>query len=261
MNRFTCDAGGEIVLEENTSPGTDTVPVDIEYSYSFESSEDDPNTVFLIEAAIVGTMVSTLLECSATAGADARMLTPASAVSTTFSNVLSTDPCAPSQDGSSSCYIIDSSIQMQLQDGPSADQARIDALTAVKNAIDNEEYVVPTVTSITYLGPEVGDLDSSQVPITSSPDSATSGEAGDGNVMSPMTKAGIALMSIGGVVLVAAVIRRRNLQAQRNNAHVRLKDDGSRDGESSLITIENSQESPASTPTRNGSTCLEQGVV
>lgn len=90
MNRFTCDADGEIALEENTSPGADTVPVDIEYSYSFESSEDDPNTVFLIEAAIVGTMVSTLLECSAPTGADARMLAPASAVSTTFSNVLST---------------------------------------------------------------------------------------------------------------------------------------------------------------------------
>lgn len=90
MNRFTCNAGGEIALEENTSPDADDVSVDIEYSYSFESSVNDPNTVILIEAAIVGTMVSTLLDCSAPSSADGRVLAPASAVSTTFSNVTST---------------------------------------------------------------------------------------------------------------------------------------------------------------------------
>lgn len=57
-------------------------------------------------------------------------------------------------------------------------------------------------------------------------------------------------MSVGGVVLVAALVRRRSLRARRHTEHVRLKDDGSRDG--SLLTLENSQDSPASTPTRNG---------
>ena len=68
--------------------------------------------------------------------------------------------------------------------------------------------------------------------------------------MSNMTKVGIGLMSVGGVVLVAALVRRRSLRARRHTEHVRLKDDGSRDG--SLLTLENSQDSPASTPTRNG---------
>ena len=169
------------------------------------------------------------------------------------------DPCAPSEDESSSCYIIDSSIEIQLQDGPSAEEAQIDALRAVKNAIDNDEYSVPTVTSITYLGPEVGSVDSS--PITSTTDATASRGADNSDGLSPMTKAGIALMSVGGVVLIAALIRRRSLRAQRTNEHIRLKDDGSRDGEASLTTIDNSQDSPASTPIRNGSCVLEQGVV
>ena len=70
--------------------------------------------------------------------------------------------------------------------------------------------------------------------------------------MSNMAKAGIGLISVGGVVLAAALMRRRTLRARRHTEHVRLKDDGSRDGESSLLTFENSQNSPASTPTRDG---------
>ena len=68
--------------------------------------------------------------------------------------------------------------------------------------------------------------------------------------MSNMTKVGIGLMSVGGVVLVAALMRRRSLRARRHTEHVRLKDDGSQDD--SLLTFGNSQDSPASTPTRNG---------
>lgn len=90
MNMFTCDAEGEIYLEKNVAPSSDAVSVDIEYTYSFEASENDPDTsLVLIEAAIVGTMISTLLDCSVPSDGSGRALSPASAVSTTFSNVLS----------------------------------------------------------------------------------------------------------------------------------------------------------------------------
>mmetsp|Transcript_4021 Transcript_4021/g.11457 ORF Transcript_4021/g.11457 Transcript_4021/m.11457 type:complete len:449 (+) Transcript_4021:793-2139(+) len=257
LNAFACDSNGDIALDLNTSSASDATSVDIVYSYSFETTGDDPNTVSLIEAAIVGTMVSTLLDCLAPSDASdgaGRALTSASSVSTTFSQVLSQDPCSSSMDGPS-CYNVESAINFRLQDGPSAEEAMVQALRAVKSAIDNGDYVVPSVTSITYIGPEVDDSDSTQAPITANPNAVDeappSVQPGDSG-LSSMTKVGIGLMSVGGVVLIAALVRRRTLRARRHTEHVRLKDDGSRDGESSLLTIENSQDSPASTPTRNG---------
>lgn len=161
------------------------------------------------------------------------------------------DPCSPSTDGSS-CYTVESTINFLLEDGPSAEEARIQALRAVKSAIDNGDYAVPSVTSIAYIGP---DVDSTQASITANPNAVEeappSDQPGDSG-LSNMTKAGIGLISVGGVVLAAALMRRRTLRARRHTEHVRLKDDGSRDGESSLLTFENSQNSPASTPTRDG---------
>jgi hypothetical protein len=274
--------------------------VDIVYFYSFETTGDDPNTVSLIEAAVVGTIVSILLDCSATSGGTGRALTSASSVSTTFSDVLSqgeataseniasmqghstcrssilecaffshllsplymsfyphTDPCSSSTPGSS-CYTIESAINFQLEDGPTPEEARIKALRAVKSAMDSGDYAVPSVTKISYLGPDVGDdnSDSAGPPITANPNSVSESPSSDQpgeSGMSNMTKVGIGLMSVGGIVLVAALVRRRSLRARRHTEHVRLKDDGSRDG--SLLTVENSQDSPASTPTRNGEAC------
>ena len=71
------------------------------------------------------------------------------------------DPCTSSTDGSS-CYTVESIIDFLLEDGLSAEEARIQALRAVKSAIDNGNYAVPSVTSITYIGPAVDDYD----PIT-----------------------------------------------------------------------------------------------
>ena len=160
------------------------------------------------------------------------------------------DPCTSSTDGSS-CYTVESTIDFLLEDGLSAEEARIQALRAVKSAIDNGNYAVPSVTSISYIGPDVDDYD----PITSNPNAVneaqTSDQPGDSG-LSNMTKVGIGLISVGGVVLAAALMRRRSLRARRHTEHVRLKDDGSRDGESSLLTFEISQNSPASTPTRTG---------
>lgn len=161
------------------------------------------------------------------------------------------DPCTSSTDGSS-CYTVESIIDFLLEDGLSAEEARIQALRAVKSAIDNGNYAVPSVTSITYIGP---DVDSIQAPITANTNAVeeapTSDQPGDSG-LSNMTKVGIGLISVGGVVLAAALMRRRSLRARRHTEHVRLKDDGSRDGESSLLTFEISQNSPASTPTRTG---------
>ena len=91
LNRFTCDTNGNIVSDFYfaTSPALDATSVDIAYSYSFETTGDDPNTVSLIEAAIVGTMVSTLLDCPVPSGGTGRTLASASSVSTYFSQVLS----------------------------------------------------------------------------------------------------------------------------------------------------------------------------
>lgn len=89
FNAFTCDDNGDVALDLNTTPASDATSVDIDYSYSFETTGDDPNTVSLIEAAVVGTIVSTLLDCPATSGGTGRALTSASLVSTTFSDVLS----------------------------------------------------------------------------------------------------------------------------------------------------------------------------
>ena len=88
-NTFTCDDNGDVALDLDTTPASDATSVDIVYSYSFETTGDDPNTVSLIEAAIVGTIVSTLLDCQGTSGGTGRALTSASSVSTTFSEVLS----------------------------------------------------------------------------------------------------------------------------------------------------------------------------
>lgn len=170
-----------------------------------------------------------------------------------FINYL-TDPCISSTEGSS-CYTVESTIDFLLEDGPSAEEARIQALKAVKSAIDDGDYAVPSVTSIIYIGPDVDDYDSTQASVTAdtnaveeAPPSDQSGDSG----LSNMAKAGIGLISVGGVVLATALMRRRTLRARRHTEHVRLKDDGSRDGESSLLTFENSQNSPASTPTRDG---------
>lgn len=91
LNRFTCDTNGDIVSDFYfaTSPVSDATSVDIAYSYSFETTGDDPNTVSLIEAAIVGTMVSTLLDCPAPSDGAGRTLASATSVSTYFSQVLS----------------------------------------------------------------------------------------------------------------------------------------------------------------------------
>jgi len=89
FNTFSCDDNGDVALDLSTTPASDATSVDIVYSYLFETIGDDPNTVSLIEAAVVGTMVSTLLDCSATSGGTGRALTSASSVSTTFSEVLS----------------------------------------------------------------------------------------------------------------------------------------------------------------------------
>jgi hypothetical protein len=160
------------------------------------------------------------------------------------SHFLPIDPCPSSADGSS-CYAVESFINFKLEGGPTAEEARIKALSSVKNAMENGVYAVPSVTKITYLAPDVDDgNDSTQ-------DSGSEIPPSDG--MSNMTKVGIGLMSVGGVVLVAALMRRRTLKARRHTEHVRLKDfDGSRDGEASLLTMENSEDSPASTPSRNG---------
>ena len=96
FNTFTCDNDGDVALDFNTTPASDATSVDIVYSYSFETMEDDPNTVSLIEAAVVGTMVATLLDCPATSGGTGRALTSASSVSTTFSDVLSRGEAAAS---------------------------------------------------------------------------------------------------------------------------------------------------------------------
>ena len=86
---FTCDSNGNVALDLNTSPAMGATAVDINYSYSFETTGDDPNTVFLIEAAVTGTMISVLLDCSAPSSGAGRALASASSVSTTFSDVLS----------------------------------------------------------------------------------------------------------------------------------------------------------------------------
>jgi hypothetical protein len=90
LNRFTCDANGDIVSDFDfaASPPSGATSVDITYSYSFETTEDDPNTGYLIEAAIVGTMVSTLLDCPVPSDGAGRMLASASSVSTYFSQLL-----------------------------------------------------------------------------------------------------------------------------------------------------------------------------
>lgn len=167
-----------------------------------------------------------------------------------------TDTCSSSASGSS-CYTIGSAINFQLEDGPAPEEARIKALRAVKSAMDRGDYAVPSVTKISYLGPDVGDDSSGSTgpPFTANPNSVSESPSADqpgDSGMSNMTKVGIGLMSVGGFVLVAALVRRRNLRVRRHTEHVRLKDDGSRDG--SLLTVENSQDSPASTPTRNGMT-------
>jgi hypothetical protein len=95
LNTFTCDGNGDIALNLNTMPASDATSVDMVYSYSFETTGGDPNTVSLVEAAIVGTMVSTLLDCSAPSGGAGRALAPTTSVSTTFSNVLSQGEEAP----------------------------------------------------------------------------------------------------------------------------------------------------------------------
>lgn len=91
LNTFTCDINGDIVSDFDfaTTSVSDATSVDIAYSYSFETTGDDPNTVSLIEAVIVGTMVSTLLDCPAPSGGAGRALASASSVSTYFSQVLS----------------------------------------------------------------------------------------------------------------------------------------------------------------------------
>mgnify|MGYP001336929735 CR=1 FL=1 len=91
LNTFICDINGDIVSDFDfaTTSVSDATSVDIAYSYSFETTGDDPNTVSLIEAAIVGTMVSTLLDCPAPSGGAGRALASASSVSTYFSQVLS----------------------------------------------------------------------------------------------------------------------------------------------------------------------------
>ena len=168
---------------------------------------------------------------------------------------LPTDTCLSSTAGSS-CYTVESAIILQLESGPTAEEAKIEALRAVKSAMDGGDYAVPSVTKITYLGPNVSDdnNDSTGAPIAATPNSASNdsppSDQSGGSGMSNMTKVGISLMSIGGVVLAVALVRRRSLRARRHTEHIRLKDDGSRDD--SLLTVENSQDSPASTPARNG---------
>ena len=87
FNRFACGPESAIVLEEGASVGDDAEAVEITYTYSFQTTSDDPNTVYLIEAAILGTIVSTLLDCSGVSTVGNRALATASAISTTFSTV------------------------------------------------------------------------------------------------------------------------------------------------------------------------------
>ena len=85
-----------------------------------------------------------------------------------------TDTCSSSTPGSS-CYTIGSAINFQLEDGPTPEEARIKALRAVKSAMDRGDYAVPSVTKISYLGPDIGDdnSDSTGPPITANPNSVS----------------------------------------------------------------------------------------
>ena len=185
-------------------------------------------------------------------------------------NALITDGSCVSTYGSdaTSCSrTISSDVEFFLEDGPSPQEAIESALRSIKDAMDGEEYSIPTVTTINYLGPNLLDgtelsntlyLDGtkpSEVTLLSVPNMQGNAitEDAQSSGISSMTQAGIALMSVGGVVLVGALLSRRRIMQNRHEEHIRLKDDGSRDGDASFLTADNtSQNSPPRAGTRVG---------
>lgn len=183
-------------------------------------------------------------------------------------NALITDgSCVSTGSDATSCSrTISSDVEFFLEDGPSPQGAIESALRSIKDAMDGEEYSIPTVTTINYLGPNLLDgtelsnalyldgIKPSEVTLAvpNMQGNAITEDAQSSGISS-MTQAGIALMSVGGVVLVGALLRRRRIMQNRHEEHIRLKDDGSRDGDGSFLTADNtSQNSPPRAGTRVG---------
>lgn len=169
-------------------------------------------------------------------------------------------------DATSCSRTISSDVEFFLEDGPSPQEAIESALRSIKDAMDGEEFSIPTVTTINYLGPNLLDgtelsnalyLDGTKpsevtLAVPNMQGNAITEDAQSSGISS-MTQAGIALMSVGGVVLVGALLRRRRIMQNRHEEHIRLKDDGSRDGDGSFLTADNtSQNSPPRAGTRVG---------
>ena len=183
-------------------------------------------------------------------------------------NALITDgSCVSTGSDATSCSrTISSDVEFFLEDGPSPQGAIESALRSIKDAMDGEEYSIPTVTTINYLEPNLLDgtelsnalyLDGTKpsevtLAVPNMQGNAITEDAQSSGISS-MTQAGIALMSVGGVVLVGALLRRRRIMQNRHEEHIRLKDDGSRDGDGSFLTADNtSQNSPPRAGTRVG---------
>ena len=183
-------------------------------------------------------------------------------------NALITDgSCVSTGSDATSCSrTISSDVEFFLEDGPSPQEAIESALRSIKDAMDGEEFSIPTVTTINYLGPNLLDgtelsnalyLDGTKpsevtLAVPNMQGNAITEDAQSSGISS-MTQAGIALMSVGGVALVGALLRRRRIMQNRHEEHIRLKDDGSRDGDGSFLTADNtSQNSPPRAGTRVG---------